>query len=84
MLTFSSVIFVCSSGYAGITGKYETYNIQNVTNSDATQSMSRNFFGLFNRDVRAPAHDTPASVCNCSKFLFFFLVICCCHDLKRF
>lgn len=67
MLTFSSILFICSSAYAGVSGKYETYNIHNVTNSD-TQSTSRNFFGLFNRDVRAPAHDTPASVCNCSKF----------------
>lgn len=74
VLVFSSIVFVCSSGYAGVTGKYEAFGaLQQAKNasSEARTTGMKNFLGLFNREAgqgsSPPLHDTPPSACNCSK-----------------
>lgn len=72
----SSVLLMCSAGYStAFQGKYEAYNTQPPkSNLTVTESRSggalKQFFGVFGgQQNRAPAHDTPASLCNCSKYI---------------
>lgn len=71
----SSVLLMCSAGYStAFQGKYEAYNTQPPkSNHTVTESRSggalKQFFGVFGQQNRAPAHDTPASLCNCSKYI---------------
>lgn len=49
-------------------GDYEPYNSKKLWLAPEAKSMSsaKFFTGVFNR---APAHDTPASACKCSKYI---------------
>lgn len=66
MLVTLMVIGVCWTEPV-ISGQFETYN-QPKTMAKTTEKF-KNFIGIFrNRNNRPPAHDTPASLCSCSKF----------------
>lgn len=58
----------CTVAFASSAGKgdYEPYNSKKLWLGPATEKKSTSKF--FSGSNRAPAHDTPASTCKCSKY----------------
>lgn len=62
---------ICAYSTSNGKGVYKTYNTKKSLTAVATKKESEKFiFNSMNNDnSRAPAHDTPASPCKCSKYL---------------
>lgn len=69
MLIFVSHICTAYSTSNG-KGIYQTYNTKKLSTSPAVKANSEKFFlSSMSDHSRAPAHDTPASPCKCSKYI---------------
>lgn len=64
LVMFGTHTLALASNSAG-KGDYEPYNAKKLTQTAEKKSMAKFFGGGSNR---APAHDTPASACKCSKY----------------
>lgn len=62
LMTISSAFSSQSPGK----GDYEMYNTKQTIATDNKKDTDK-FFGSSLGNTRAPAHDTPASPCKCSK-----------------
>lgn len=69
VLIIFSTVFIGISAFSATAGKYDAYFTQPKEVSNDNGYM-KNFFGIFGNNNRAPAHDTPPSPCNCSKYYY--------------
>lgn len=69
---FMFITQICAYSTANGKGIYKTYNSKkSLAAAAATKKDSEKFlFNSMNDHSRAPSHDTPASPCKCSKYLF--------------
>lgn len=70
VLSCMFVAQICAYAASNGKGVYKTYNSKKSLTAAATKKDAEKFlFNSMNDNSRAPAHDTPASPCKCSKYL---------------
>lgn len=73
VLSCMFVAQICAYAASNGKGVYKTYNSKKSLTAAAAAATKKDaekfLFNSMNDNSRAPAHDTPASPCKCSKYL---------------